>query len=85
MPRTKLTAAERLRGEALAGLLSGARAQSAKTQRAVADEANVALDTLRAIEAGRSASPAFFTVAALAHALDVRLDDLARRSQEGTE
>ncbi|MGO9791648.1 MAG: helix-turn-helix domain-containing protein [Solirubrobacteraceae bacterium] len=85
MPRTKLTAAETLRGKALAGLLSGARERRAKTQQALADEANVALDTLRAIEAGRSASPAFFTVAALALALDVRLDDLARDSQEGAK
>jgi transcriptional regulator with XRE-family HTH domain len=85
MPRTKVTAAEKLRGEALAGLLSRARERRAKTQQALADEASIALDTLRAIEAGRSASPAFFTVAAIALALDVRLDDLARDSQAGAK
>lgn len=81
MPRAAVTTADRRRGETLAALLKTRREQQSTTQRALADEAEVALDTLRAIEAGRSASPAFFTVAALAQALGLRLDDLARQSR----
>ena len=34
-------------------------------------------ETLRKIETGRAPTPAFFTVAALAHALHLSLDELA--------
>jgi DNA-binding XRE family transcriptional regulator len=81
MPRRLATAADRHRGEALAALLKTARERRSTTQRALADEADIALDTLRAIEAGRSSSPAFFTVVALAEALELRLEDLARHSR----
>lgn len=43
----------------------------------VAAAAGVSAETLRKIETGRAPTPAFFTVAALAHALGVSLDDLA--------
>ena len=81
MARSRATPEDKRRGQALASLLKAGREHRATTQRALADEADIALDTLRAIEAGRSASPAFFTVAALAEALELRLDDLARQSR----
>jgi hypothetical protein len=37
----------------------------------------VGLEVLRKIESGRVPTPAFFTVAALARALDLPLDELA--------
>jgi transcriptional regulator with XRE-family HTH domain len=43
----------------------------------VAAAAGLSAETLRKIEAGRIATPAFFTVAALARALGVSLDLLA--------
>lgn len=43
----------------------------------VAAAAGVSAETLRKIETGRAPTPAFFTVAALAHALGLSLDDLA--------
>lgn len=44
----------------------------------VAQAASISPETLRKIECGRMATPAFTTVAALAAALDVPLDELAR-------
>jgi hypothetical protein len=43
----------------------------------VAAESGVPVETLRKIEAGRVPTPAFFTVVALATALDLPLDELA--------
>jgi transcriptional regulator with XRE-family HTH domain len=44
----------------------------------VADAASISPETLRKIETGRLATPAFTTVAALAAVLDLPLDELAR-------
>jgi transcriptional regulator with XRE-family HTH domain len=46
----------------------------------VAAAAGVSAETLRKIETGRAPTPAFFTVAALAAALDLSLDALAAAS-----
>lgn len=78
--RRTITEEQRRRGEALARLIQAARRKKDRTQQELAEEADISLDTLRAIEAGRSASPSFFTVAALARALDVRLDEFARQT-----
>jgi transcriptional regulator with XRE-family HTH domain len=51
----------------------------------VAAAAGVSAETLRKIETGRAPTPAFFTVAALAHALHLSLDDLAAACAEGAE
>jgi hypothetical protein len=45
----------------------------------------VSAETLRKIETGRAPTPAFFTVAALAHALHLSLDDLAAACAEHAE
>jgi transcriptional regulator with XRE-family HTH domain len=42
----------------------------------VAADAGVPVETLRKIESGRTPTPAFFTVAALAGVLGVSLEDL---------
>ena len=49
----------------------------------VAATSGVPIETLRKIETGRIVTPAFFTVAALAKALDVPLETLA--SERGDE
>lgn len=46
----------------------------------VAAEAGISVETLRKIESGRIPTPAFFTIAALAQALDLSLDELARHT-----
>ncbi len=48
----------------------------------VAATARLSAETLRKIEAGRVPTPAFFTVAALADALGVSLDEIARHCEE---
>lgn len=70
-----LSAAERERGQRLGALLRGARAERSMVE--VAAQSGVPVETLRKIESGRIPTPAFFTVAALAAALGLRLEDVA--------
>ncbi|MER5295400.1 helix-turn-helix transcriptional regulator [Streptomyces pharetrae] len=74
MVRTPLTAEERERGERLGRLLREAR--GGRSMAEVAARAGVSAETLRKIETGRAPTPAFFTVAALAGALGLSLDEL---------
>ncbi|GLW65920.1 transcriptional regulator [Actinomadura rubrobrunea] len=76
MVRTPLTSEQRDRGKALGQILRAARGP--RSAAAVAAEAGISLDTLRKIERGAIAAPAFFTVAALARVLDLDLTALAR-------
>lgn len=75
MVRTPLTPFERERGERFGALLREARGERSMVE--VAAAAGVSAETLRKIETGRAPTPAFFTVAALAHALGLSLDALA--------
>lgn len=70
-----LTPEERARGRRLGALLRHRR--GARSMVDVAAAAGVPAETLRKIEAGRIPTPAFFTIAAIAQALDVPLDQLA--------
>ncbi|WP_240135116.1 helix-turn-helix domain-containing protein [Streptomyces sp. MUM 178J] len=80
MVRTPLTPEERERGERLGRLLREAREASAGRSMAdVAAAAGISAETLRKIETGRAPTPAFFTVAALASALGLSMDDLVAR------
>ncbi|HEY0640500.1 MAG TPA: helix-turn-helix transcriptional regulator [Pseudonocardiaceae bacterium] len=74
MVRVPLSQAERDRGEQLGRLLRRARGDRSLTE--VAASAGISAETLRKIETGRIPTPAFFTVAALAQALDLSLDTL---------
>ncbi|MFF7494897.1 MULTISPECIES: helix-turn-helix domain-containing protein [Streptomyces] len=74
MVRTPLTPEERLRGERLGALLRAARGE--RSMAAVAASAGISAETLRKIETGRAPTPAFFTVAALAGALGLSLDEI---------
>ncbi|MFE2285422.1 helix-turn-helix domain-containing protein [Streptomyces sp. NPDC059443] len=77
MVRTPLTPEERERGERLGALLRAARGDRSMVE--VAASAGLSAETLRKIETGRAPTPAFFTVAALAEALGLSLDDVMRR------
>lgn len=77
MVREPLTADQIERGRLLGGLLRQARAE--RTMVDVAREAGISVETLRKIEGGRIPTPTFFTVAAIAAALGLSLDDLLRR------
>ncbi|WP_445451965.1 helix-turn-helix domain-containing protein [Herbiconiux liukaitaii] len=54
------------------------RARGIRSLADVAGDAGISPETLRKIETGRLPSPAFGVVAALARALSLSLDDLAR-------
>lgn len=75
MVRTPLTPEERERGERLGALLRAARGPRSMAE--VAAAAGISAETLRKIETGRAPTPAFFTVAALAGALGLSMDELA--------
>ncbi|MEU5974745.1 helix-turn-helix transcriptional regulator [Streptomyces sp. NPDC047315] len=75
MVRTPLTPEERERGERFGRLLREARGDRSMVD--VAARAGISAETLRKIETGRAPTPAFFTVAALATALGLSMDELA--------
>lgn len=62
----------------LSARLVAARRHRRMTQDELARRAGVKLDTLRAIEQGRTRNPGIFTVLRLANELDVSLDALVR-------
>jgi len=74
MVRVPLTPADRERGERLGQLLRDARGDRSLNE--VATTAGISAETLRKIETGRIPTPAFFTVSALARALELSLDEL---------
>ncbi|GAA4744905.1 helix-turn-helix transcriptional regulator [Modestobacter marinus] len=75
MVRPPLSPEERDRGRRLGALLRAARGP--RTPAEVAAASGVSLEALRKIESGRVPTPAFFTVAALARAVGLPLDQLA--------
>ncbi len=77
MVRTPLTPEERERGERLGRLLRETRGDRSMAE--IAAHAGISPETLRKIETGRAPTPAFFTVAALAGALGLSMDTLAKR------
>ena len=74
MVRPPLSPEERARGERLGGLLREARGPRSMTE--VAAASGIPVETLRKIETGRIATPAFFTVAALAASVGLALEDV---------
>ena len=76
MVRPPLTHHEHARGERLGLLLREARGPRSMGE--ISALSGVPAETLRKIETGRIATPAFFTVAALAAALGLSLEEIAR-------
>lgn len=72
MVRMPLTPAEIERGERLGTLLRQARGE--RSMLSVALDAGISPETLRKIESGRVATPAFSTIAAIADVLEISLD-----------
>jgi len=66
-----------MRGERLGMLLREARGHRSMAE--VAAASGVPVETLRKIETGRIATPAFFTVVALAAAVGLSLDQITSR------
>ena len=76
MVRVPLSPEQIRAGQRLGALIRTARAGRAPDE--IARAAGISPETLRKIETGRLATPAFATVAALAAVLGIALDDLAR-------
>jgi transcriptional regulator with XRE-family HTH domain len=74
MVRPPLSPEERARGERLGMLLREARGSRSMTE--IAAASGVPVETLRKIETGRIATPAFFTVVALAASVGLALEDV---------
>ena len=83
MVRPPLSHHEHARGERLGLLLREAR--GARSMAEIAARSGVPAETLRKIETGRIATPAFFTVAALAAALGLSLEEIARACADPAE
>jgi transcriptional regulator with XRE-family HTH domain len=83
MVRPPLSHYEHARGERLGTLLREAR--GARSMAEIAAVSGVPAETLRKIETGRIATPAFFTVAALAAALGLSLEDVVRQCAQPGE
>jgi transcriptional regulator with XRE-family HTH domain len=83
MVRPPLTHLEHERGQRLGMLLREARGPRSMAEIAVVS--GVPAETLRKIETGRIATPAFFTVAALADALGLSMEEIARACAEPAE
>jgi transcriptional regulator with XRE-family HTH domain len=80
MVRPPLSRLEHARGARLGMLLREARGPRSMAD--IAAASGVPAETLRKIETGRIATPAFFTVAALADALGLGLEDIVRGCAE---
>ncbi|HEX6342575.1 helix-turn-helix transcriptional regulator [Umezawaea sp.] len=76
MVRLPLTSEQLAAGRRLGASLRQAR--GSRTLADVAQASGISPETLRKIETGRMATPAFTTVAALARTLAVPIDDLAQ-------
>jgi transcriptional regulator with XRE-family HTH domain len=83
MVRPPLSRLEHARGERLGMLPREAR--GARSMAEIAARSGVPAETLRKIETGRIATPAFFTVAALAAVLDLPLEEIVRLCAEPDE
>lgn len=83
MVRPPLNTEQRLRGERLGQALRAARGSRSMVE--VAARAGISVETLRKIETGRVPTPAFFTVAALAQALEMPLSVFALPVRPGAE
>jgi len=83
MVRPPLSHLEHARGERLGMLLRAARGPRSMAE--IAAISGVPAETLRKIETGRIATPAFFTVAALAAALGLPLEEIVRHCEEPPE
>ncbi len=77
MVRPPLSEQDRERGLRLGEILRTARGDRSMVE--VAAQAGISVETLRKIETGRIPTPAFFTVVAIARAVDVSLDALDLR------
>jgi transcriptional regulator with XRE-family HTH domain len=84
MGRRELRSSDRVHGRRLGAQLAKERNRAKLAAQDVAVSADLSVDTVRSLESGRVPTPAFITVARIADALSLSLDDLHRAAQAGT-
>jgi transcriptional regulator with XRE-family HTH domain len=81
MPRRALSEADRRHGRRLGQRIAQERSHAALTTQDLAVAARLSIDTVRSVESGRVPTPAFLTVARIAAALGISLDELHLAAQ----
>lgn len=76
MARSAVSDSDRVYGQRLGAYFRELRVQRGRSAQQVAEAAGLSVDTVRSIETGRIKSPSFVTVARIAAALDVGLDEV---------
>lgn len=84
MSRRTASAGDREHGRQLGLLIAAQRRERGRSAPDLARESSVAIDTVRSLEGGRVATPAFLTIARLAEALGLSLDELHARARQST-
>jgi transcriptional regulator with XRE-family HTH domain len=82
MTRRAASAEDRDHGRQLGALIAAQRQERGRSAPDLARESSVAIDTVRSLENGRVATSAFLTIARLADALGLSLDELHARAQQ---
>lgn len=80
MGRKTTSSEDREHGRRLGVLIAARRRERLRSAPDLARESSVAIDTVRSLESGRVATPAFLTIARLADALGLSLDELHVRA-----
>ncbi|MEV8373633.1 helix-turn-helix transcriptional regulator [Kribbella sp. NPDC056861] len=76
MVRPRVSEDDRASGRELGARLRESRLQAGLSAQALAEASEVSIDTVRSLEIGRVAAPSFMTIARIAGALGVSLDEL---------
>ena len=76
MARRSVSDEDREFGRRLGAAFRDARNLAGMSAQTVASVSELSIDTVRSIETGRTASPSFITVAKIADALDLSLDQI---------
>lgn len=76
---SRASSPHRFKAEGLAQLLRQRRLELHLSQQSLAQQAGIAIATLRAIESGRTVEPGFFTIVELMMALDLGVEDALGR------
>jgi transcriptional regulator with XRE-family HTH domain len=84
MARKATSVEDREHGRQLGVLIAAQRQEQGRSAPDLARESSVAIDTVRSLESGRVGTPGFLTIARLAGALGLSLDELHTRAEQST-
>ncbi len=84
MARRQVSDEDRAVGRRLGAALREARDAAGMSAQTIASVSELSIDTVRSIETGRTAAPSFITVARIADALGMSLDQLREAVRSGS-